>query len=347
MLYAGLDLSRKRLDVHLLEESGATKEVMAVSPDADALRTLVTSTARYGQPVMAAIEPMNGARFVHDTLELHGWDVEIADAHKVKGLAPLACKTDRIDAWVLAELARRDLVPAIWLPTPGVRAERERARFRMHLVRHRTALKNRIHATLIAFGHPCPVSDLFGAAGRKLLHRLDIPEPWAGTLMASLQLIEELDERVASCERDLRRLGADHPYVPLLMTAPGIAWVLGYTIASEIGEISRFPSPKKLTGYTGLCPRVRQSGESDHRGPLSKNGPRYLRWALIEAATHAARHPIYVDRYERTKRRLGKQRGPSVARVEVARKLAEAIWYMLTRSQPFVPAGPADFSLVA
>jgi transposase len=61
---------------------------------------------------------MNGARFVHDRLELAGWQVEIADAQKVKGLAPLACKTDRIDAWVLAELARRDLVPAIWLPDP-------------------------------------------------------------------------------------------------------------------------------------------------------------------------------------------------------------------------------------
>ena len=75
----------------------------------------------------------------------------------VKGFAPLACKTDKIDAWVLAELSRRDLVPAIWLPTPGIRAERERARWRLHLVRHRTALKNRIHAILVAFGHPCPV----------------------------------------------------------------------------------------------------------------------------------------------------------------------------------------------
>jgi transposase len=68
---------------------------------------------------------------------------------------------------VLAELSRRDLVPEIWLPTPGVRAERERARFRLHLVRHRTALKNRIHATLLAFDTPCPVSDLFGAGGRQ------------------------------------------------------------------------------------------------------------------------------------------------------------------------------------
>src|SRR3954449_12907729 len=118
-----------------------------------------------GGPVAAVIESMNGARFVHDQLELCGWQVEIADAVKVKGFAPLACKTDKIDAWVLAELSRRDLVPAIWLPTPGIRGERERARWRLHLVRHRTALKNRIHATLLAFGHPCPVSDLFGAAG--------------------------------------------------------------------------------------------------------------------------------------------------------------------------------------
>lgn len=347
MLYAGLDLSRKRLDVHLLEESGATREVTAVSPDADALRTLAGAVARYGEPVRAAIESMNGARFVHDTLELCGWDVEIADAQKVKGLAPLACKTDRIDAWVLAELARRDLVPTIWLPTPGVRAERELARFRLHLVRHRVALKNRIHATLIAFGHPCPVSDLFGTSGRRLLERLEIPEPWAGTARASLELIEDLDGRITACEAELRALGANHPYVPILMTAPGIGWVLGFTIASEIGDIARFSSPKKLCGYTGLCPRVHQSGGTDRRGPLSKNGPRYLRWALIEAATHAARHPLYREHYERTKRRLGKQRGPKVARVELARKLAEAIWFMLTRNEGFAPAGPTRTALVA
>src|SRR5213078_1961764 len=164
MLYAGLDLSRQRLDVHVLDEEGRTVEVTAVRPDADALRSLVGFVDRHGQAVTATIESMNGARFVHDQLELAGWDVEIADAVKVKGLAPLACKTDRIDAWVLAELARRDLVPAIWLPDPEIRAERERARFRLHLVRHRTSLKQRVHAVLLAHGKPCPVSDLFGMA---------------------------------------------------------------------------------------------------------------------------------------------------------------------------------------
>jgi len=339
MLHAGLDLSRKRLDFCLVDDAGTTLERGAAPPDGDGLRALALRLARYREPVRAAIESMNGARFVHDELERQGWEVVIADALRVKGLAPLACKTDRIDAWVLAELCRRELVPAIWLPTPSVRAERERARFRLHLARHRTALKNRVHQTLVAFGAPCPVSDLFGPSGRALLERIVLPEPWRGTVEASLRLLDELQAEIAACERELRRLGAEHRYVPLLMTCPGIGWVLAFTIAAEIGDIARFPSPVKLAGYPGLCPRVYQSGESDRRGPLSKHGPRYLRWALVEAAMHASRHPVYRERYERTKRRLGRQRGARVAQVDLARRLAEAIWYMLTRGQPFAPAG--------
>jgi len=339
MLHAGLDLSRKRLDFHLLDERGETVEVGAAPPDADGLRSLAARLQRHGQPLRAAIESMTGARFVHDQLEHHGWEVEIADAVRVKGLAPLACKTDRIDAWVLAELSRRELVPAIWLPDPSVRAERERARFRLHLVRHRTSLKQRVHATLLTHGRPCPVADLFGVRGRALLAALELPEPWAGDVEASLRLIDELGREITACERELQAAGAEHRYVPLLITVPGIAWVLAYTIAAEIGDIARFPAPAKLCGYTGLCPRVYQSGESDRRGPLSKKGPRYLRWALIEASTHASRHPAYRDRYQRTKLRLGKQRGPRVAQVDLARKLTEAIWHMLTRNRPFAPAG--------
>jgi transposase len=313
----------------------------AVAPDADGLAGLAARLAPLGR-VQAAIESMTGARFVHDRLEELGWEVEIADAQKVKGLAPLACKTDRIDAWVLAELCRRELVPAIWLPNPRVRAERERARWRLHLVRHRVALKNRVHSTLMAFGKPCPVSDLFGERGRELLERLEVPDPWRSDVLAAVALIDELEREITEAERELQRLGADHRYVSLLTTVPGIAWVLGYTIAAEIGSIERFASPKKLCGYTGLCPRVYQSGNVDRRGSLAKNGPKFLRWALIEAATHAARHPAYRARYQQTATRLGKQRGKKIARVEIARRLAEAIWHMLTRNQPFAPAGPPE-----
>ena len=341
MLYAGLDLSRQRLDVHVLDEAGRTIEVSVVRPDADALRTLANRILCHGQEVSAVIESMTGSRFVHDQLELTGWDVAIADPVKAKGLAPLAAKTDKIDAHVLAELARRDLVPEIWLPTPGVRAERERARFRLHLVRHRSALKCRIHATLMTFGHPVPVTDLFGTSGRELLAGLALPEPWATTLATSLAMVDELDSGSMSAGESWPVSAPHHPYIPLLLTVPGVGPLLAYTIASEIGDIGRFASPKKLTGYTGLCPLVRQSGNRDVRGPLAKNGPKYLRWALIEAATHAARDVRYRDRYERTKHRLGRQRGAKVARVDIARQLAEAIWHVLTKNEPFAPAGPA------
>ena len=344
MLHAGLDLSRRRLDVCLLSGDGEPKAELAVSPDVDGLRRLTERVA--GQPVRAVIESMTGARYVHDTLEELGWEVLVADAQKVKGLAPLACKTDRIDARVLAELSWRDLVPAIWLPDPAIRRERELARYRLHLVRHRTTLKNRIHATLMTFGHPCPVSDLFGLAGRELLDRLAIPDPWRRNVDAGLELIDDLEMQIARLSVELKRQGADHRYIPLLVTAPGFGWINAYTVASEIGDIERFASPAKLCGYTGLCPRVYQSGASDRRGPISKNGSRYLRWALFEAALHACNHPAYRDRYQRTKKRLGKQRGPKVAQIDLSRKLTEAIWHMLTRNQPFAPAGAA-FRLAA
>jgi transposase len=128
----------------------------------------------------------------------------------------LACKTDRIDARVLAVLSHRDLVPEIWLPDPRVRSERERARFGLHLVKHKSMLKHRIHSTMMTFGHPCPVTDLFGVAGRELLDRLAIPQPWRGTVDASLDLIDYLERQIDQIERELRAGGADRPYVPLL-----------------------------------------------------------------------------------------------------------------------------------
>jgi transposase len=337
MLYVGLDLSRKRLDWLALGEGGQLVANGAVAPDRDALTRL---GRRLGDaPVLAVIESMSGARFVHDQLELAGWDVRIADAVKARGLAPLACKTDRIDCWVLAELGRRQLVPEIWLPDPRVRAERERARFRLHLVKHRVALKNRVHAILFQHGLPNPHRDLFGAGGRLLLARLELAEPWASSVSASLLLIDRLDAQIDACEADLRRLGVDHRYIPLLTTVPGIAWVLGYTIAAEIGDIGRFASPRKLIGYTGLTPRVEQSGERDRRGPLRKNGPNYLRWALIEAAHTAGRNPRYRPIVTRMRARHGRTRGSKIAAIEIARRLTEAIWHMLTNDRPFAPAG--------
>src|SRR3954451_11593555 len=136
----------------------------------------------------------------------------------------------------------------------------------------------------MTFGHPCPVSDLFGYAGRELLDRLAIPDPWRRNVDASFEVIHDLELQIARLTVELRRHGADHRYIPLLVTAPGFGWINAYTVASEIGDINRFPSPVKLCGYNGLCTRVYQSRSSHPCGPISKNGSRSLGWALFEAA---------------------------------------------------------------
>ena len=153
MLHVGLDLSRKRVDVCLISSEGELVEHFRAPADRDGLYGLTRRVAVYGEPVRGVVESMNGARFVHDELVRYGWEVLVADAQRVKGLAPLACKTDKIDARVLAVLSERDLVPAIWLPDPRIRSEREQARFRLHLVKHKSMLKHRIHSTMLSFGH--------------------------------------------------------------------------------------------------------------------------------------------------------------------------------------------------
>ncbi len=347
MLHAGLDLSRRKLDICLLSDRGEHLDQLVVPPDVDSLKTLARRIEEvHDEPVAAVIESMTGARIVHDTLEACGWSVEIADAQKVKGLAPLACKTDKIDSMVLAVLSQRDLVPAIWLPDPRVREERELARFRLHLVKHRSMLKHRIHSTLINFGRPCPVTDLFGVEGRELLERLEVPRALARERHGERRADRRPRDTDHRDQREAQGRPRRPPLHPALDERPGIGWVLAFTIAAEIGEIERFASPAKLAGYTGLCPRVNQSGDSDRRGPITKHGPTYLRWALIEATMHALKHPAYSERYQRNKKRLGKQRGAKVAQIDIARRLAHAIWHMLSRSEEFAPRGAA-FRLAA
>ena len=103
--------------------------------------------------------------------------------------------------------------------------------------------------------------------------------------------------------------------------------------------------PDDGASQSGLCPRVNQSGERDRRGPLTKYGPSYLRWALLEATMHALRHPAHRA-LPADQAPARKQRGAKVAQVDVARRLVHAIWHMLTRNQEFAPRG-ARFRLAA
>jgi transposase len=139
------------------------------------------------------------------------------------------------------------------------RLERERARWRLYLVRQWSSLKHRIDAQLLAFGHTCPVSDLFGRKGRELLARLDFPDPWRSGVLAAVSMIDDLEAQIIEIDRELKTLGVDHLYIPTLMTAPGIAWVLGYTIAAEIGHIHPVQLTRKAVRLHRGCVRASTS----------------------------------------------------------------------------------------
>jgi transposase len=290
-----------------------------------------------GAEVEACVEMMSGAVWVRDRLQGAGWQVKVAHARKVRDVAPLACKTDKVDARVLAELCRRDLVPELWVPSIADRALRERLRRRMHLVKTRTSARNRIFGLLTQFGLRISHARLRGPDAMELLASRGVPEVWRDSIAELLELAAEMDRRIDPIDRELGPIARSDERAELLTTMPGIGPLLGLTFAAEIGEVSRFASPGKLIGYAGLAPRVSQSGERSAIGSLSKAGSRTLRWAAVEAANQAWRssnpwHGHYL--------RVSARHGKNPAKSAVARKLLIAAWHMLSRDEPFKPHRP-------
>jgi transposase len=332
--YVGIDWSYRRAAWCALSEAGKVVGEGAVAADEDGLARLVI---KRGVDVRAVVEMMSGAIWVRDTLAAAGWQVQIANARKVGDVAPLACKTDKVDARVLAELCRRDLVPELWVPSLGDRELRERLRRRTHLVRMRASAMNRIFGLLTQWGLRLSLRRLREPGAMELLARRGVPEVWRRSIAEALAVIELLDARIAPIDRELGPLARADARVVLLDTIPGVADLLGLTLASELGDVARFGLPRKLIGSAGLAPSVHQSGDRSRTGALSKAGSRTLRWAAVEAAQHAWRptnpwHQLYQD--------IAKRAGKNPAKSAVARKILIAAWHVLCRTEPFKPAAP-------
>jgi transposase len=333
--YVGIDWAYGRAAWCARSESGTIAGEGMIPAEESGLARLVLEL---GTEVEACVEMMSGAVWVRDQLQRVGWQVKIAHARKVRDVAPLACKTDKVDARVLAELCRRDLVPELWVPSLEDRALRERLRRRAHLVKARTSARNRIFGLLTQFGLRISYRRLRRPDAIKLLGARGVPEVWRASIAELVELAEEMDRRIIPLDRELAPLARADERARLLATMPGIGPLLGLTFAAEIGEVSRFRSPGKLIAYAGLAPRVSQSGERSATGALSKAGSRTLRWAAVEAA-HQAWRPAnpWHGHYLRVSARHGK----NPAKSSVARKVLIAAWHMLSRGEPFKPPAPA------
>ena len=256
------------------------------------------------------------------------------------GMRRARAKTDRLDARALARLLSSGQLETVWVPDEATQAMRRRLQRRSQLVRAKSAAKNEIQAALMRWLVPKPgFSDLFGKAGRKWLAELELPAAERESVDSAMRQIEFCESEIAAIEKLVAEEALASAEIRRLMSVPGVGAITAAAFMAAVGDIRRFPSPKKLVGYLGLDPIVRQSGSSEASyGRISKQGSAAGRYALVEASWSVVKAPGPLRAfYERTKGR----RGASVAIVATARKLACLFWALLVRGEDYAYGQPS------
>ena len=279
------------------------------------------------------LEATSNAWTLYDLLAPLVSEVQVAHPLLVKLISTARVKTDTRDTLHLARLLAANLIPMVWVPPPPVRELRALVAHRERLVRQRTQAKNRVQSLLQSHNLPPPEHE---AEWQQLplapLDRFRMPQ--------DRLVVDQLSELIRQADAELTRLSVEEPWarsMAYLMQLPGLGIITSMTILAAIGEITRFPSPQKLVGYSGLGASVHASGQTFQTGAITKQGRRELRTALIEAAWIAVRHhPYWQAQFER----LAARKGAGKAIVAIARKLLVAVWHVLTKQVADCHADP-------
>jgi transposase len=330
MLHVGLDLHKKYSTVVVMDDDGNIQLEDTLYHD-DRPRLIEFFSKLAGKAVVT-VEATRDWYWLYELLEELGVTVKLANARKVRLIAEAWLKNDKVDPKSLAQLERTGFLPEAYISPRPIRDNREYLRYRLTLVRLRTGLKNKVHALLDKLGIKHPFADLFCPAGRRFLSQLTLRPAYQEELTNYLALIEDIERRIVAATKEIKQQLKPDPRAELLMTIPGIGHLTAYLLLNEIGDIKRFPAPGKLCAYGGIVPIVRQSADHRWQGHITKEGNRYIRWALTESACLAPSKDYVLGSFYR---RLKARRGNLKARVAVARKLLVAVWYVLTYGEPY------------
>jgi transposase len=287
-----------------------------------------------------AVEATGNWYWIVNEIEQAGDVPRLVHPRKAKLMMGMINKTDKLDVHGLNRLQRNATLPTVWIPPGALRDLREVTRVRMLLGAQRTRLKNRITSTLDKYALAvAECSDAYSPKARpRLLEQIGLLPPhtqWAATLM--LQQLDFVQAQITAQEQRLRQILAITPAMELLTSLPGIGLILSAVLALEIGDISRFASAQRLASYAGTTPRVQASGDKVRYGRLRPDVNRYLRWAFVEAANSVAlNHTRCPHRHvSRLYGRLKARRGHSKAIGAVARHLAEATFWVLSKNETY------------
>jgi transposase len=267
--------------------------------------------------------------------EMEADRIVLANPYKTRIIAEAQVKTDRVDASILAQLLRGNLISSVHIGSRENRQRKEVLRQRSFFVRQRTMLRNRIHRLLGGqHGLKLPqCSDLFGRKGLSFLEALELPSPAGLLLRQQLDMLRNLEVRIREDEKALEALLEDTPALTRVRSLPGMGLILAAVVVSEIDDIARFPSAQKLCGYAGLCPSTSSSGGKTFHGQLMTHCNKWLRWGFVEAAWVAVGCSPYFGDFYKTKRALGKK--PNTAILATARRMARITWQLLTQKRTY------------
>lgn len=326
-MYVGLDVHKDFCQASFVNSKGKVVKEKSFENSSSGLEDLAKATRKS----KVVLEASSSSMRVYDALS-KTCDVVVAHPSRVKAIASARIKTDKIDARTLAQLLRADLIPESYIPSEEHRQARLLVRHRASLVRLRTRIKNQIQSLLTKEGIRIPFSDTFGKKGLVFLRTVEIGEIQRISLDSMLAALDMFNARVQEFDERIKRFASQDTYAKLLVTMPGVSWFSALVISSEICDISRFDSYKKLCSYSGLVPSIYQSGNTDRKGHITKQGSGMLRWILVQDARVAVKHS---KRFGRKYKMLTKRIGEKKAIVAIARNMCISVYFMLVRNESY------------
>lgn len=321
--YVGIDLHRRRMVIVRKDREGSLVDAPRQIVNDPML--VAAELAKAGPDPEVVVEATYGWYWLVDFLQQEcGATVHLAHPLGLNW-GQRRRKDDVVDAIDLVDMLRLGRLPEAWIAPPEVRQVRELVRYRAKLVALRSGLKAQVHAVLAKEGVRVPMSDLFGVAGNRLLDETPLGEAYTIRVESLRDLIERYDQEVAMVEGHLQRHFADHAGLAAICAIPGVGRVLGQVFCAEIGDVTRFSTPRQVASWAGLTPRHRQSDTKVVRGSITKQGSRLVRWAAIEAAQKLRSGHWLKTRYVD----LAQRRGRPIAKVAIARRILTLVFYGL------------------
>ncbi len=333
--YIGMDVHKREVEVCIIDGKGSVLKRFRCACTRGTLEKIART--RFTKRDHVALETTTNAWAVADLIRPHVARVVVSNSIKTRIIAEAKVKTDKVAAEVLAQLLRCNYLPEVWAPDVKTRLLRRLSSRRASLVADRTASKNRIHSLLAGLLIQAPLQDIFGAKGRTWLNAVQLPADQRAVLNLDLRLLDAVSREIELLDEQLKTLAHHDDRMRLLVTLPGIDYVVAVVLMGALGDISRFRDGDHVASYLGLVPSTRQSGDHCYHGPITKRGRSHARWVLIQAAQHLSRTHGPLGAFFR---RLARRKNYCVAVVAAARKMVTIAFLMLKNNEPYRYASP-------